>query len=498
MKEGIFFIEKQLEMPGGAKYLPLASGLLAAFAKKYLPGHKFNINVPDRIDEPDAVAFSVSSWNLNYSILNACEIRHRHPDCRIVFGGPSVSVVEEFNKFDTIEGEGEVQFLKWLANDIPIPEITNLDDIPSPYLTGLFDNLITPNSQAIVETNRGCSFGCAYCFWGKGNKGIKFHSLEYVKAEAEWMGINKIKYIFCADGNFGMFPQDIEIAKIYAKVKQKYGYPEKFRVCYGKNAEKSIFETAKILSAADLAKTVTLSPQSRNSNTLEAVGRRNIKDSFFEEMQKKYSDAGIPVYSELILGLPEETYDSFKDGLIKTMQSGNQLFIYLCESLPGTKLAEKEYQLKYGITTSRVLLTPVHCRPTQPQEYEDIVVGTRAMPIKDWKKAVILGWMVQLYYSFKLTAALPEDIIEFCIHEITADTEMVQYLRKKADDILAGKGRCDLIDGVYFEPEEILYLKEFSKPGTDPVTQIIHARKDNFRKDTPDEDGCLHPIASSA
>ena len=168
---------------------------------------------------------------------------------------------------------------------------------------------------------------------------MKFHSLEYIKAEAEWMGINKIKYVFCADGNFGMFPRDIQTAKIYAEVKQKYGYPVKLRACYGKNAEKSVYETSRILADAGLSKSVTLSPQSRNPETLKAVGRENVRDSFFDGMQIKYNKAGIPVYSELILGLPGETYDSFKDGLQQTMRSGNQLFVYLCESLPGTKLA---------------------------------------------------------------------------------------------------------------------------------------------------------------
>jgi len=497
MSKRVFFIEHQLEMPDGAEYLPLASGLLASFAKKNSPHDEFFINKP--VSNPYAVAFSASLWNISYSLQKAIEIYRKYPDCRIVFGGPSASIVKDFPAFDIIEGEGESQFLRWLLHSESIDtDIKTLDDIPSPYLTGLFDCMLTPNTQAIIETNRGCPFGCAYCFWGKGDKGMKFHSLEYIKSEAEWMGRNRIKYVFCADGNFGMFPQDIETARIYADVKRRYGYPEKFRVCYGKNADKTVFETAKILSMAGLAKTVTLSPQTRNPETLTAIGRQNIRDSFFDEMQKKYEDEDIPVYSELILGLPEETYETFKAGLLKTMQHGNQLFIYLCESLPGTKIAEKEYQQKYGIITQRVLLTPVHCRPVCPEEYEDIVVGTKSMPIEDWKKAVVLGWMVQLYYSFKLTDALPDEIIDFCtsIINANADTDMVRYFKNKAYAILAGQGRCDLINGVYFEPEEVAYLKYFCESETDPVAQVIHARKDNFRKGFLNENRCLHPITS--
>lgn len=495
MNQHVYFFEHQLIMPDGAQYLPLASGLLASFIKKNIPGQEIKINANPL--NPSAAAFSVSLWNFNHTIQKALAIKQKYPSCRIMFGGPSASKVKALNLFDVIEGEGESQFLQWLKNDgSNVPEIQDLDEIPSPYLSGFFDHIITPNSQAIIETNRGCPFGCAYCFWGKGDRRMKFHSLDYIKAEAEWIGINKIKYVFCADGNFGMFERDIRIAEIYADVKRRYGYPDKFRVCYGKNAETSVFETAKALASANLAKTVTLSPQSRNPGTLEAIGRENIRDSFFDEMQKKYDDEDIPVYSELILGLPEETYESFKDGLLQTMRNGNQLFIYFCESLPGTRLADEAYQKKYGIITRPVLLTPSHCQPIEPQEYEDIVIGTTAMPPLEWIKAAVLGWMVQLYYSFKITDALPEDIIEFCLCEIAEDTEIAMYFKEKAVDMILGKGRCDLIDGIYFEPEEAVYLKYFCRSGVDPVAQVIYARKNNFKKGICHAHGCLHPDLS--
>jgi len=474
----VYFIEHQLEMPNGAQYLPLASGLLASFMKKHLPDQEFAINAP--IVDPSAVAFSVSLWNFNYSINKALEIKRKYPDCRVVFGGPSASKARDLTPFDIIEGEGEAAFLKWFSGIDT--QINSLDDIPSPYISGVFDGMIGTDTQAIIETNRGCPFGCAYCFWGKGSKAVKHHSIEYVRAEAEWMGQNKIKYVFCADGNFGMFPRDQEIARIYADVKKRYGYPEKFRVCYGKNAEKSVFETASVLSDAGLSKSVTLSPQTRNTVALGLIGRQNIKDTFFDEMQSKYDNAGIPVYSELILGLPGETYESFKDGLLKTMRSGNQLFIYFCESLPDTKIAEPAYRRENEILTKKTLLTPVHCKPMDPAEYEDIIVATKTMPMDDWKRCAVLAWMVQLYYSMKVIDKLPEDILEFCLGEIEKKAEIPKYFDQKAEDVIKGLGRCDLINGVYFEPEEAMFLKHFCEPRADPVEQIIYARKNNFKK----------------
>jgi putative methyltransferase len=199
-------------------------------------------------------------------------------------------------------------------------------------------------------------------------------------------------------------------------------------------------------------------------------------------MQAKYDKAGIPVYSELILGLPGETYESFKDGLLKTMRSGNQLFIYFCESLPDTKIAEPAYRRENEILTRKTLLTPVHCKPMDPAEYEDIIVATKTMPMDDWKRCAVLAWMVQLYYSMKVMDRLPEDIMEFCLDEIERKAEIPAYFDRKAEDVIKGLGRCDLINGVYFEPEEAVYLDYFCEKGSDPIEQIIYARKNNFKK----------------
>ena len=43
------------------------------------------------------------------------------------------------------------------------PRIKNLDDIPSPYLNGLFDKFFDGRLRPFLETNRGCPFRCSFC-----------------------------------------------------------------------------------------------------------------------------------------------------------------------------------------------------------------------------------------------------------------------------------------------------------------------------------------------
>jgi hypothetical protein len=46
---------------------------------------------------------------------------------------------------------------KNLLSSPKLPRIENLDDIPSPYLTGLFDKFLSDSSyMPMIQTNRGC------------------------------------------------------------------------------------------------------------------------------------------------------------------------------------------------------------------------------------------------------------------------------------------------------------------------------------------------------
>ena len=259
MLKQVYFNEFNLMM-GNSTYLPLVSGLLHAYVKKseivlqhytFKP-YNFHIDDPavivDAHDNPSVAAFAVSMWNEQLSLKVAKEVKKRFPECVIIFGGcqvPHISYEYLTNHqfIDiTVRGEGESSFLEILEalaenqSLSKIPGVThraldgeiircdeernsskNLDLYPSPYLEGLYDELILKHShlkfQAIIETNRGCPFKCTFCYWGMGglSRKYRFHSIERVQAEIEWIAKNKIEYVFNADSNFGMHRRDTEI-----------------------------------------------------------------------------------------------------------------------------------------------------------------------------------------------------------------------------------------------------------------------------------------------
>jgi|7_EtaG_2_1085326.scaffolds.fasta_scaffold01091_5 putative methyltransferase len=496
-------------------YLPFSSGLLQAYAQQFEEVRDNYIFQPflfiretldtavERHKDPDVVCFSASVWNYELSLAIAKKVKEKHPSAYIVFGGPNIPPGPQADAtrfFEThpfidlvIYGEGERIFTDALIDRLHNKEqhhvvvrhdepARELDIFPSPYVEDVFEPIMSAHPdiefKAIVETNRSCPFSCSFCFWGQSSfypvKKMSYHSPEYITKEAEWIGKNKIPYVFCADANFGMFKRDVDIAHSYATVKSSYGYPEKFRVCYGKNATETIFETATILSKADLAKTVTLAIQSSDEDALKAIRRSNIKKETFDSLQERYTKAGIPTYTELILGLPGETKETFINGIQGILESviNNQIFIYHCQILPNTEMADPDYIKGHGIITVKIPLAEVHGSYRSDdliQEFEENIIGTTSMPVEVWKECAVIAWTVQLMHALKigfdvarwLVANHDIKYMDFYTFLATSNMSTFKQFQELAEDITQGKARCQIdpkYGNIYYEPEEMAFL----------------------------------------
>jgi radical SAM superfamily enzyme YgiQ (UPF0313 family) len=441
---------------GKSTYLPFVSGILRAHSERsdtvrdsyqFMPNlfHLAPINsVVDQYQNPSVAAFSVSMWNEQMSLRVAHDVKQRFPNCVVIFGGAQVPhdgraylLEHDFIDF-AVRGEGEESFTEILErltlgqDQDGIPGITwrtqsgeirfdaserpfnrDLDDYPSPYLEGMFDELLETRRdltfQAIIETNRGCPFKCTFCYWGKGglSRKYRYHGMDRVKAEIDWLGQRGIRYVFNADSNFGMHRRDKEIAEYLVETKKRYGAPEKFRTCYGKNTDEKIYEIGSLFRENDMEKGITISYQSYDETVQKNIKRGNIKIATATELQRKFNAQKIPVYTELILGLPGETVRSWVNGIDRILESGlkNQLFIYICQVFPNTELADPDYQKQFGINTQRIEITEIHGSIRDPEwvpEYEDIVISTNSMSMEDWRRSLRLSWVTMVFHSMKL------------------------------------------------------------------------------------------------
>ena len=229
----------------------------------------------------------------------------------------------------------------------------------------------------------------------------------------KWLSSNKIAFVYGADANWGQLPErDLELTRELVRLKKETGFPHTYFVNSAKNATERIYDIAKLLQEAGLAKGATLSMQSWDKNTLTQIKRSNIRLKTYTDLQAKFKSTGTPTYSELIVGLPGETLDSFCAGIDQSIEAGchDGLVIYPCRVLPGTEMAKPAYRVKHGIVTNMTAILANHTDITSkdigPVEYEETIVATKTMPHADWLEAQRIAWFVEVFFVLGI-ARLP-------------------------------------------------------------------------------------------
>jgi tRNA A37 methylthiotransferase MiaB len=436
----------------GACYLPYAISLLQAHFQLHsgnADAFSFLLPIYRRIPVDDAlrhlagadiVAISVSSWNFRVSLEIARRHKEIHPQALIMLGGPHIpgnaeSLLRAHPWVDLVcHGEGEIPFLRILDawpkrqwGDIPSisyleegryvsrPEesrIAELDSVPSPYLAGTFEPLLREDRGhqwlALWETNRGCPFSCSYCDWGAATRSKLYcFGLERLREEIDWFAEHRIEFIFCCDANFGILPRDLDIVKAVADAKKTSGFPQALSVQNTKNSDRS-YEIQKALAEAGLSKGVNLAMQSMHPETLALIGRRNIPPDVFQDLQQRYNRDRIETFTDIIIGLPGETYASFTSGVEKIIGNGqhNRIQFINLSILPNAPMAEPAYRQMHGLVAVVSRIINIHGAPADygdgMYETQKLVVGSNAMPKEDWRRARVFAWMTSLLYFDKL------------------------------------------------------------------------------------------------
>lgn len=438
----------------GQNYLPYSVGLLQAYVYRHAVAperYEFLPLIYKRLPAQDAVrallpaavvGFSTYVWNERISLEIARRLKEQNPETLIVFGGPQVpDRVELFLRQHPFidlacHGEGEAAFLQilesfpardWesvgsisyvaadgaLVTHPRIPRLRDLSKVPSPYLENVFEPLLDANPDerwlALWETNRGCPFSCTFCDWGSATaaKVVPFDS-DRLYAEVDWFAKQQIEFVFCCDANFGILARDLELTRYVIETKEKYGYPQALSVQNTKNATERAYQVQKLLADAGLNKGVTISLQSVDDGTLKAIKRQNISSASFQELQRRFTHDRIETYTDLILGMPEETYESFADGVAHVIANGqhNRIQFNNLSILPNAEMADSEYRRRYGLTTVTSKIINIHgtidLSEDDIQEYQELVVATATMPPEQWRRTRAFCWMTAFLHFDKV------------------------------------------------------------------------------------------------
>jgi tRNA A37 methylthiotransferase MiaB len=388
-----------------------------------------------QLADSDMVGFSTYLWNKNYNYQLAKKIKEYNPRCQIVLGGPEPALEKDdiFQQLPFVDvivrQEGEKIFADLLRSKsleqsmtIPglvlnvggrrvdtgvAPRIDVLDCIPSPYLTGMFDQILKDNPgvswNASLETNRGCPYQCTFCDWGGLTYSkVKKFDLNRVCQEIEWIGKNRIGFVSVADANFGMFVErDESIIDHIISVQNRYeGYPTFLNFTWAKNQKNHVVKLVKKLYAANKNTALLLSLQSLDETTLTHIKRRNLEIDKVEEIFDLCAREKVHVLTEMILGLPGETLQSWQDSIFRLMSINqhNGIVFHLAQMLENAEMNLKQRE-EFSIETKFVNYQTSGQEPGDDiKEFIEIITGTKDMPAADFKKALEFVWEINTWH----------------------------------------------------------------------------------------------------
>jgi radical SAM superfamily enzyme YgiQ (UPF0313 family) len=421
--------------------MPLGVAYMKAVMDRDMPGEVRSrlFAYPDKLvgeikaDPPDVLMLSNYVWNEALSLHVARIAKRIKPEMLVVMGGPNISLeperqaawLESKPEIDLyVLGEGDFlaaevvrQFLdagmkrsEMLKREIPSslyrrPGGTihrcemwerekEVDEIPSPWLTGIQDEFFDGKLAPMVETNRGCPFTCTFCVQGtRWYTKVHNFSVDRVKEEIAYIAkrIHEVSpsvgTLRIADSNYGMFERDVEISEFIGEMMKRYHFPRYIDATTGKNRPDRIIRSVEKVSGALV---IYQAVQSLNDEVLKNVKRQTIKLEAYEQLQVHMRGRGLRSNSDLILGLPGETIDTHLKAFGSLLDSGiNQVTSFQLMMLKGSELetqASRE-MFKYQ---SRFRVLPKNFwewEGERDMDVEEVVVATDTLPFEDYVKA---------------------------------------------------------------------------------------------------------------
>lgn len=282
-----------------------------------------------------------------------------------------------------------------------VSRISDLDEIPSPYLQGLMDPYFESGYFPLMQISRGCPFTCSFCNSGVGaNNKIHAHSIENVIADLDYIAARiKPEVALCfADDNFGMYPRDEEIADYIGHLQDTTGWPKYIRTTTGKNKGERII---KVMRKVKGALPMTAAVQSMNPEVLANIKRKNIKLETYAELQDELKSMGMQSYGELIMSLPGETRESFLGAIEQFLDKGaKRVSAHQLMLLHGAELSNPDSRERFGLKTKwRVVARNIGNYTGEPVvEVEEMVVDTPTFPYATYLEMRIFHLLLTIYY----------------------------------------------------------------------------------------------------
>lgn len=322
-------------------------------------------------EDADIYAFSTYIWNARTMLSLAEKLKLIKPRAVCIFGGPEVSYETEryvdsdgeyFKYMDFIvSGEGEVALAR-LCRAIrdegldnarkKFGRVVRYSDLPNEdknsfkamETEGILYRRDDKNAALFYyESSRGCPYSCAYCL-SSAMEGVRAKDVDTVISDLRAFEdfSEECRVVKFVDRTFNF---DVHRAnRIWeALLSPEFTLKYHFEVCVSLLNE----ESYEILSRFPKGKIqLEIGLQSTNPQTLGEVSRHISPEAVISATARLKEMGNIPVYLDLIAGLPYEGIDSFAHSFDSAYFAADRLQVGFLKLLPGTRLRRDAE--KYG------------------------------------------------------------------------------------------------------------------------------------------------------
>ncbi len=299
-------------------------------------------------NDPDIICFSVYIWNHTRIKRFINDLAEARPETQIIIGGPEADQLQDIPHPRLCLAIGEIEGIDpQFYQDIESGSLKKQyepdekPDFKSPYTETDFSEHLA-NRHIYYESSRGCPYQCSYCL-SSTEKNLRHLPTPQVIEELATILAHRPKIIRFIDRTFNAIPtRTIEIWKhilsldteshFHFEISPDIFTPEMFELLGKVKGNRFQFE---------------IGLQSTNPATLRAVNRKTDIATALANIRKLVELDTIHLHVDLILGLPHETYESYRQSFNDVFELGcHYIQMGLLKLLPNTPITFDHKELQ--------------------------------------------------------------------------------------------------------------------------------------------------------
>jgi len=248
----------------------------------------------------------------------------------------------------------------------------------SPYHLGI----VPAGGVGYLESFRGCPMSCSFCQWGDARPD-RVHSVEYLAAHLEGLKASQVDQVYVVDAAFNLSPRAF---RNLVEAERQVGALANSTVLG--NLYPTIINDDHLALFDSFGRAdINMGLQSIHPEVLKKLGRPfDLKrfDRVLGEVRSRYR-----LSLEIILGLPGDNPESFRETLDRTIELADRVRVFYCLALPDAMLETAERDgVTYDPATFEVRSVPGWSEKVLRREWDRVreIASSMHRPViaPDW------------------------------------------------------------------------------------------------------------------